>query len=37
MQLERLVVRRHMNIIGVCDITCFMVDSWARIMRFYVD
>ena len=37
MQLERRVARRHMNIIGVCDITCFMVDSWAEIMRFYVD
>ena len=27
--MERQVARQHMNIIGVCDITCFMVDLCA--------
>nr|DAS91182.1 MAG TPA: hypothetical protein [Caudoviricetes sp.] len=31
------MARQHMNIIGVYDITCFMVDLWAEIMKFYVD
>lgn len=33
----RRVAVTHMNIIGVCDITCIMADSWVKIIRFYVD